>query len=132
VVAQPAIETTVQVTLAYQSRGVTLARLYRPEVVFPPPLARAIQVTLVRILPPKRYWLLQPPAVVNTFIPPAGDVCGFDIAGSFDCGDTQAEINVQGGTEAGSAVVGSDTPESRIVGEDSAVGDVCGDDEQAT
>jgi len=132
VVFYPPVETTVRSWFAYQSRGVTRSALKAPTVVFPPALGRPIDVTLTRIVPPQRFWLLLPPAVVNTFVPPHGDVCGFDIAGSFVCDETVADINVQGTDGPGSAVTGSDTPESRITGTDNAVGEVCGTDEQAT
>ena len=75
--------------------------------------------------------VLRAPAVVGTFHPPHGDVCGFDIAGSFVCDETTTDSGVTGTDEQAAVVQGSDTPESRISGDDTAVDEVCGTDDQA-
>jgi hypothetical protein len=132
VVHQQPVVSTLAVHLAYSVRGKARYGLAAPAVVAPHPLARAVQVTLARIRPPKRFWRLLPPAVVQTFIPPAGEVCGYDIAASFDCGDDSTLVEVCGTDLAAATVEGSDQPESRINGDSSTVGDVCGDDLKAT
>ena len=132
VVAYAPVETTVAATLAYPLRGRPRSRLAVPAIIGAGIYFRPIQTHLVRITHPPVLYLLLPPAVVNTFIPPAGDVCGFDVAASFVCGDDDASVNIQGGDGAGSSAQGSDTTGSRITGGDNAVGEVCGTDEQAT
>lgn len=131
------------VHLTYSRRGKPIFELRPPAVVRQPPF-RPIQLHLTRITPPPTISVLRPPAVVGAGIvfapvtvwlapsfrgvpkskikPPTvteffrdqGDVCGFDVAASFVCGqDTTAD-------------------NSRVTGTDRNVGGVTGGDQKAT
>jgi len=147
--------------LAPSSRGRPKSLLKPPTVVTAAFVARAVQIHLTHITPPEVRTLLKPPTVVGEgvafygpdvhltrirppkvihlrgkefvpFTPPHGDVCGFDIAGSFVC-ELQAPGSRVSGTESqGSKVTGSSQAGSKVSGSESAGGSVSGSDRKAT
>jgi hypothetical protein len=121
-----------RVTLTRITPPPTIAFLRPPTVVRPPFVALAIQTHLVRIKPVPTTTFIQPPVVVQPFTPPGGDVCGFDIAGSFICFDEEAGSVDSGATAAGSTIVGGDQQSDNIAGGDQPGSSVSGGDQQST
>jgi hypothetical protein len=122
---------------------------------------RPIQVHLTRIKPAPTVSLIKPPAVVGAgiaffgpsvtlvrikhppvqhnlrltlvaFRRPGGDVCGFDIAGSFVCYLELPGAQVAGSERAGAQVSGSSRPGSIVTGSENAGSNVSGTDRKAT
>jgi hypothetical protein len=155
VVLRPTFSTNVNLT--YSRRGRPVYLLSPPSVVRPPFFAEPVQVHLTRITPPPVLSVLEPPSVVGggiafygpltalvrikhppvhyalrltlvAFRRPHGDVCGFDIAGSFVCslevpgsqvsGSTSTRFGISGSSRAGSKVSGSEEPGGSVSGSD--------------
>jgi hypothetical protein len=122
---------------------------------------RPIKVTLARIKPRPTVSLIKPPSVVGAgiaffgpsvtlvrikhppvqhnlrltlvaFRRPGGDVCGFDIAGSFVCYLELPGAQVSGSERAGAQVSGSSRAGSSMTGSESEGGSVSGSDRKAT
>jgi hypothetical protein len=87
-------------------------------------------VTLVRITPPPVHYDLK--LTLVAFRRPAGDVCGFDIAGSFVCYLELPGAQVAGSERAGAQVSGSSRAGSSMTGSESEGGSVSGSDRKAT
>jgi hypothetical protein len=87
-------------------------------------------VTLVRITPPPVISFLK--LTLVAFRRPGGDVCGFDIAGSFVCYLELPGAQVSGSERAGAQVSGSSRAGSSMTGSESEGGSVSGSDRKAT
>jgi hypothetical protein len=87
-------------------------------------------VTLVRITPPPVISFLK--LTLVAFRRPGGDVCGFDIAGSFVCYLEVPGSQVSGSQRAGAQVSGSSRPGSIVTGSENAGSSVSGSDRKAT
>lgn len=110
----------------------TIARIKPPTVVTTPePVLYAISVTLAYSLrgKPKSFTIFP---VRLPFVPPAGDVCGFDIAGSFVCEVVETIVDVCETVTPGTDLVsGMSANESTIEGGDSPAGSVSGSDQES-
>jgi len=147
------------VHLTYSRRGRPINFRF-PEVAAQPPF-RGILIHLTRIKHPPVQSVLNPPAVTGAgvafygpltvltrirppkvihalritlvaFRRPAGDVCGFDIAGSFVCYLETPGSQVSGGTSTGHQISGASRAGSKISGSENAGGSVSGSDRKAT
>jgi hypothetical protein len=130
VVRQPVFGEIV-VTLVRIRPVKTLALLKEPTVVGAGVVFAPIQITLVRIKPPKviHFRITTP---VTPFVPPRGDVCGFDIAGTIICWlEVPVGDRISGSDQAGSRVEGMAQPGSRITGSDRSGSGVTGEDREA-
>lgn len=118
------------VSLAPSFRGRAKSLLKPPTVVGTGVAFYGPQITLVRIRPPRTHYLLK-----QIFVPfrrPGGDVCGFDIAGSFICSLELPGTQVTGFDSAGAQVTGASAAGTKVTGSDSAGGSVFGTDQEAT
>jgi hypothetical protein len=110
----------------------TVHRLFAPTTVnTPEPVLYPISVTLAYSLrgKPKSFTIFP---VKLPFVPPAGDVCGFDIAGSFVCEVVETIVDVcETVTPGTDRVSGMSANESTIDGGDGPAGSVSGSDQES-
>jgi len=149
------------ISLAPSFRGRPKSLLKPPSVVRAAFVASPIQVHLTRITPVPVLVLLKPPSVVGAgiafygpltvltriwppkvihalrltlvaFRRPHGDVCGFDIAGTFVCSLETPGSQVSGSTSSRFGISGSSRAATRIAGSEEPGGSVSGSDRKAT
>lgn len=106
-------------------------KLSLTEIVFPPFVAPKVAMFLApssRGIP--RYFTIHPTTL--RFIPPHGDICGFDTTPTAICADEETTTGAVGGDQTTSAITGTDRTGSSISGTDSSLGNVTGGDQKAT
>lgn len=150
----------IRISLAPQPKPQTISRLQPPAVLGIAPHRPAL-ITLARITPPpvtyrlkaptvigepERYFgpvvhtvRITPPKVINfklafevpPFIPPGGDVCGFDISDTFICYVEESGSQVIGGEQTNAIIEDTTGTGSRITGGERSSGNVVGGDQEA-
>ena len=120
----------IRVTLTRIRPRPTVSLIKPPSVVGAGIAFFGPQITLVRIKhPPVQHFLR---LTLVAFRRPQGDVCGFDIAGSFVCYLELPGSQVSGSSAAGSQITGSSRAGSTMTGSESEGGSVSGSDRKAT
>ncbi len=117
--------------LAPSFRGVPKSLLEPPTVVTESDRFFGPAVQLARITPPKVVHFTITIAA-EPFRPPHGDVCGFDIAGSFVCFLEVPGATVTGGDRSTNRVTGASQSDSKISGGDRGADAASGGDREAT
>lgn len=115
-----------------QTRGAAYGLAAPAVVAIPEPVLYPVSVTLAYSLRGRPVYFYTG-ITLTIFVPPAGDVCGFDIAESFVCGDTETVVDVCEVVEQGDgSVQGASAGGSTILGSDGSAGHVSGDDQEST